>query len=445
MSCAAVSIGGGRLAWKAARRAEPGMLKTRRRSWTALFAAGLVLVPLATAGSAHAAGPYTVNSSADPGSGGCTVTECTLREAINDAKAAGTTPTTITITATGTIGVTGSALPSLPNQMTINGPGADLLAVNGNGISHVFLVPAGFTDTITDLTAAGGVASSGGGIEVTGTLTLINSTIDSNGSSGAGGGIRVDSTGNLTILGSTISRNEAGTSAGGISNAGQLIVDNSTIAKNTAFTYGGGIDNYSGTGSDLADVNSTTITDNTSGLGGGGGGGGGVSQTDSGTLTLSNTIIAGNHDQSTSQAPDCLGNSPFDLSPNGYNMIGHWDLNCDFDDSDVTTKLNVNPLLGTLGPNGGRTETVPLQSGSPAIDGAPRSIGLGGAPQCMPTDQRGLPRNGTCDIGAFEVQPAVAAAPAAAPTPTAAVLPVKKCKKKHKRAAAAKKRCKKKR
>ncbi|MBK9655596.1 MAG: hypothetical protein IPO66_08995 [Rhodanobacteraceae bacterium] len=54
-------------------------------------------------------------------------------------------------------------------------------------------------------------------------------------------------------------------------------------------------------------------------------------------------------------------------------------------------------LLAALADNGGPTRTMALQTGSPAIDAGT----LTGAPA---TDQRGLPRVGAVDIGAFEVQ-----------------------------------------
>jgi hypothetical protein len=52
-----------------------------------------------------------------------------------------------------------------------------------------------------------------------------------------------------------------------------------------------------------------------------------------------------------------------------------------------------NPLLGPLAPNGGQTNTHALAPTSPAING-----GAG----CSTTDQRGVARDGVCDIGAFE-------------------------------------------
>jgi hypothetical protein len=54
-----------------------------------------------------------------------------------------------------------------------------------------------------------------------------------------------------------------------------------------------------------------------------------------------------------------------------------------------------DPLLLPLADNGGPTETMALQAGSPAIDLSD---------DCPATDQRGEPRVGRCDSGAFELQ-----------------------------------------
>ena len=67
-----------------------------------------------------------------------------------------------------------------------------------------------------------------------------------------------------------------------------------------------------------------------------------------------------------------------------------------------TDQQNVNPLLGPLAANGGPTATHALLPGSPAIDkGDPLSITPLNPPA---TDQRGYPRVGPVDIGAFEQQ-----------------------------------------
>ena len=63
--------------------------------------------------------------------------------------------------------------------------------------------------------------------------------------------------------------------------------------------------------------------------------------------------------------------------------------------------ISDDPLLGTLGDNGGPTMTIPLMAGSPAID-------AGNDVASLSTDQRGLGFPRTVgpqpDIGAFEVQ-----------------------------------------
>lgn len=65
-----------------------------------------------------------------------------------------------------------------------------------------------------------------------------------------------------------------------------------------------------------------------------------------------------------------------------------------WNDYNVTSSITIaDPLLLSPADNGGPTHTMALQAGSPAID-----AGSG----CPPTDQRGAPRIGPCDIGAFE-------------------------------------------
>ena len=72
----------------------------------------------------------------------------------------------------------------------------------------------------------------------------------------------------------------------------------------------------------------------------------------------------------------------------------------------------VNPLLSTAGlvNNGGPTQTIALQSGSPAIDAIPVAdcTDQASPPNPITTDQRGLLRpdagEQVCDIGAYEFQ-----------------------------------------
>ncbi len=74
---------------------------------------------------------------------------------------------------------------------------------------------------------------------------------------------------------------------------------------------------------------------------------------------------------------DCSGS----INDNGYNL--------DSDSSCFTasTSLHTNPQLSGLADNGGPTQTMALQQGSPAIDVIPLSANV-----CPSTDQRGDPR-----------------------------------------------------
>lgn len=54
-----------------------------------------------------------------------------------------------------------------------------------------------------------------------------------------------------------------------------------------------------------------------------------------------------------------------------------------------------DPKLNALADNGGFSQTMALQPGSPAIKAANPA-------QCPSLDQRCYTRNGICDIGAFE-------------------------------------------
>src|SRR5262249_48547690 len=109
-----------------------------------------------------------------------------------------------------------SPLPDLASNITILGPGADLLAVSGPGINgfegSVFIVLEGATVTLSGVTVTNGFEEgSAAGIRNLGTVLLENCTVSNNynwfgGPGGLGGGIRNEGT--MTITGSTISGNQ---------------------------------------------------------------------------------------------------------------------------------------------------------------------------------------------------------------------------------------------
>jgi hypothetical protein len=325
----------------------------------------------------------------------------TLRYCISQANQIGG-PSTIDFRVTGTIHLT-SKLPDLKSDLTITGPGANLMTVSGPGPftydSTVFTVDGGHTVAISGLTIADGYGEGGaGGVLNYGTLTLIDSAAMNNTNyfadpDGTGGGI--ENFGTMTISRSTVSGSvlfpDVKGFGGGIYNKGTMVIDSSTVSGNQIFGggFGGGVYNDGS-----LDVRFSTVTDNSDcGDGWGIGSGGGY-------FNLYDTIVAGNQ-------TNC--------GPGGQDVSGAY--------TGSSNLIGGDPKLGPLQNNGGPTQTHALLPGSPAIDAGDNT----GAPAY---DQRGpgFPRivNGTIDIGAFELQntagpaavPSVlATAPVAAPVP----------------------------
>lgn len=139
---------------------------------------------------------FEVTNLADNGAG-------SLRQALLDANSMAGADT-ITFSVNGTINLEGS-LPSINDNVMINGPGANLLTVRRNigGTYRIFTVNAGVTATISGLTLTNGLQDNGGGILNTGTLTVNNCVITGNTAPDGGGGIF--NRGTLTMNGCTIS------------------------------------------------------------------------------------------------------------------------------------------------------------------------------------------------------------------------------------------------
>src|SRR5208337_3579836 len=278
---------------------------------------------------------------------------------------------TITFAVDGTIDLN-SVLPALNNNITIQGPGASNLTVQRDfsAWSSIFVVDSGVSVNLSGMTITGGYVSNsgGGGIFNAGTLTVNNSTFTDNYAYDGGG---ISNYGTLTVNNSTFTNNSApdGTDqgyGGGICNQGgsAMNITNSTFTDNSAFG-GGGISSNGGTGM----VTNCTISGNTSQYSGGIWGENGPHGY--GTLTLNNTIVAGNtgydisdYIQPTS-ANNLIGNDAgitnlAHLAPS--NLIG--------------TTADINPMLGSLANNGGPTNTMALLPGSPAIDAGSNALAV---------------------------------------------------------------------
>ncbi len=251
------------------------------------------------------------------------------------------------------------------------------------------------------------------------TVEVTNSTLSGNKAGGArGGGIHNREGGTVKVTNSTLSGNTVGgifgfgLLGGGIYNDnGTVEVTNSTLSGNQATNAGGsgaGIYNKAGTvtltNSTLSGniANPSTINYDGSILPAPGSGGG---IWNGGTLNVKNTIVAQNI---AATGPDVFGS----FASGGYNLIADGTNSTGFTavgDRVGTAAAPIDPLLNPLADNGGSTQTVALQPGSPAINGGDPAFVLTSGPFIGPPfyDQRGIsPFNrvsgGIIDIGAFE-------------------------------------------
>jgi hypothetical protein len=410
------------------------------------FIAIAVLLLCAVENSARAA-TITVTNTNDSGAG-------SLRQALTDALDGDT----INFAVTGTIGLTSGEL-LVNNSVTISGPGAGSLTVDGNANSRVFHIGSDKTVSIFGLTITDGNASGnypddrGAGIyNDHATLTLSNCTISGNSAAGIGGGTYNDNA-ILTLNNCAIASNSAGFGSGifndGFAGSATLQINNSTISSNAAINNGGGIYNDGSQGGNASlTISSSTLGANSARYGGcilndgfdsgsavltisnstlngnsADNSGGGVFNygfTGSAALQLGNSTLSGNSAGSDGGAISNvfaavqISNSILNAGAAGGNIFSDsgtitslgYNLSSDDGGGFLTgsgDQINTNPMLGPLQNNGGPTFTHELLSGSPAIDA--------GDPNFTPPpffDQRGpgFDRfvNGRIDIGSFEVQ-----------------------------------------
>jgi PKD repeat protein len=277
------------------------------------------------------------------------------------------------------------------------------IQINGNAAVTVFHVGPGTTVVLNSLTITNGFSSdlgAGGGIFNYGFLTLNQCTLSGNsaGGSGVGGGICNDGT--VTLNQCTLSGNGAQYGGAIVTGNAALTLNQCTLSGNSVSVYGGGIFAPS---SGNVRLNECTLSGNSGYYGGGG-------IYDSGTLTVTNTIVAGNSGGNGADIylyEGALAYGSSNLVQFVYNQGGT---------ISGPAPLTNAPGLAALGNFGGPTQTMPPLPGSPAI-------GAGSvAANILSTDQRGYARtqSGLIDLGAVElpiVQPFTA-------NPTKGVLPL---------------------
>ncbi len=373
---------------------------------------------------------FTVNQSGDAGDLTCDAT-CTLRDAVDDANAAGTDDT-ISFAA-GVTNITYFSQIDIKNAgtLSINGPGANVLTIDGGESTGLFaLIRA--TATIQGVTLSGGNNTGGAAVYAEyGTLILESVVLQNNvGANGTGlGAVYVFGGTNHRISNSTFSNNTGFRDCAAIlANNAPLTVVNTTVSGNSTIAGGFGTGAICISGSSRATFRNATISGNTGG-GTGGGGGGGIYIQNTATVNLGNTIVAGN--TTTGPGSDLFRNSSTaTFTTAGGNLIG--------DNSGSATNPNtttfptgnpnangdkvgttgnaIDPLLNALANYGGTTPTRSLKPGSPALDSGVNALATAAS---LTTDQRGTGfariRDGngdivaTVDIGAFEQQAPTAA------------------------------------
>ena len=289
---------------------------------------------------------------------------------------------------------------AINKNLKIVGPGASQLMISGNEFSTVFAVSTGENVTISGLTIAGGVNNgAGGGVANKGDLRLLDNALSDN--SAQSGGAVYNSSGSLSMTGCTIESNQASNSGfgGGIFvNAGFVTIEDSTFQGNSAggggalvnaggtvslinstLTFnnaldGGAIDNASN-----AELINCTVAGNASTALAGGIFNGPVA-----SLTIGNTIIAGN--SAGGAASDYQGAVTTDL---GNNLLGDPSGSSGF--TGPSDLIGVASGLAPLENNGGPTQTMGLTPGSPAIDAGNNAL----IPAGVGTDRAVFPASST--------------------------------------------------
>jgi hypothetical protein len=284
---------------------------------------------------------------------------------------------------------------------------------NGGGGMTLFSGSCTITDSVFESNRA---MADGGGLYFAGaaadTLTVLDSLFTGNNAGNVGGGIYLGDTGSSILERVTVSGNSAH-DGGGIFLSNQPVsIANSTISGNSSLCQGGGIEAFS-----AVSLSNVTVTDNITDTDQATYDycqGGGVFVDTPGTLTVQNSIIAGNVslNPSLSDGSDCY-NSGGAVSSGGYNVIGNGD-GCIFAETgDQTGDAGspLDPLLDAITWNGGPTPTHALMSASPAVNNG--DIGGctwdddadGGTSEIALTeDQRTAdrPSGGRCDVGSYE-------------------------------------------
>jgi hypothetical protein len=276
--------------------------------------------------------------------------------------------------------------------------------------------------TFSDNTATSTSGEIGGAVahDANGSMSIRTSALTGNSATGSAqsdvAGGAVNNGGPTTIADSSIVGNHGtGINVGGgvVNESGVETTANSTIAANTATAAAGG-GNVGASGGILNQGGNeqlvyVTLTGNTGTSGATNDAANYVNQ--GGTVTFFATVVAG-----ASGGPSCLAVPNTSFVSNGFNVEDDAAASCGF--SPATQDIvGQNPNLGPPGNNGGPGPTRLPQPGSVLIDAIPTASCQADGASGVTSDERGVtrPQGGGCDIGAVEVEVAVAGPGPAAP------------------------------
>ena len=274
----------------------------------------------------------------------------------------------------------------IDEPVTVTGPGARRVTVDANDDRLLVVSDAGDT-SISGLRLTNGharpLSSNGGAITVATTdLTLSRVQLAGNQADNSGGAVGSFNS-SLTIENSTLSGNDAANTAGAIyAFNSDVSIRSSTISGNDAENFGGAT-YFAGDGAPYPEIEilNSTVTANSASYGGGL-----YDLSMPGPHEVRGSIVAGNDG---ALGADDLDDGTWAAA---FSIVG--DTGGATIDDNGGNLLNVDPKLKPLRNNGGPTDTHAFKK-SPAKNKGPSD-----APN---SDQRGAPRKGKADIGAYEL------------------------------------------
>lgn len=295
---------------------------------------------------------------------------------------------------------------NLNNNTATNGEGGAIAVLNG-------------TVKVIRSTLSNNTAKKGGGIgNLKGKVTVSYSTVSNNNGSEQGGAFFANEAPSTVIEGTTIDGNTS--TRGGVmmtsgadANSNQVTIRNSTLSNNQATDT-----NTPG----ALDMNEVTLVITNSTLAQNKGQNPGAIRINENTTvaTIRYSTIAFNE---STASPKLIGgiqkrSGTSSLSLQGVIIASNTDRNCgpdgislnnvsnnlQFSDATCADLQEQNPNITFLQSDGGDTQTIPVSAGSPAVNA--------NGTNCPTTDQRGYLRNdGSCDIGAYELNASAPPAP----------------------------------